>query len=935
MASIALFDKSRERTVERIDIIAEYIEDNGSIYDDNVLTAMYIYLTDMVTDNSSINNVEITDLYIFTEEERDMKAGTDIFIEPEVVGFDRENMTLSVVVGNEEMDYEAANASEGIFCWNTKTRAAGNYNVYGIVTDNQSGEVLAIKNKMIEVQESFDISDVKVNYTPKMYQINSEKKISISIETDIISNISKNVTADITVKDDNGNIVYHEDKTINGGQETSYLIFDGFGFVPQCDTTGTLYLQVEIMANGTPTKTINKNILVYSESDSRKINLDYTIDREYVLPEDDRVNVKFQMEGIGEEKVQRKPVDIFMCIDNSGSMSDEDLAQAKKSAEKIVEYMQPDDRCIIQYILSGITNCKLTSDKEVLINAIHTEPYNYLWGTWVHVSLNLAINKLSDTPPERQKIYLLLSDGEPSFLKQTIQIAQKAADNDIKIYTLGLRKTGEDFLKQISEIGSGRYVYCPTNEELVDFMIDIAGDIFSMAGRDVKLSMTLEKDVPYQNITIEPKPDTIQENEDGTTQLVWEKDYICPAETFDYDIGFKTSAENEGDVIKLVKDIELTYTDVSDEQVVVKLDPISVRTIKKYVSSTIVTDKDSYTNDEDVTINLDATKGEGNKTVTGKVQIVDENDELVSVVEKDIIIEDELHEIYTWNTKDIMPGNYKVVVNWERNGQEVNRQEYPFIIKEMNSETETETGTQATTEQEKFTKIKGKIEVSENEILAGEEATVNYTTQNLGDKIIDSADIIVNLVSVQSEKSEIIDHDNYSINVSESIHGNAQINGDNLEDGEYLVMLIAKCAEEEIVLDVTGFQVKQQEVVTDVETTSGNEESEKDSMAEPITEDISMNTVEEPISQKTIEEETTEISTEKAIENETDSLEKKVNKKISDSNKNAQGKTGMAETVKTGDFGERIAIARNITLVLLVVFILIILAGEKKRGKDD
>ena len=62
-------------------------------------------------------------------------------------------------------------------------------------------------------------------------------------------------------------------------------------------------------------------------------------------------------------------------------------------------------------------------------------------------------------------------------------------------------------MEYITEVGGGRWVNSKDNGEIISSVRELLGDIFKMAGRNVKLSMTLENDIPFSKISFDNKHD--------------------------------------------------------------------------------------------------------------------------------------------------------------------------------------------------------------------------------------------------------------------------------------------------------------------------------------------------------------------------------------------------------------------------------------------
>ena len=116
----------------------------------------------------------------------------------------------------------------------------------------------------------------------------------------------------------------------------------------------------------------------------------------------------------------------------------------------------------------------------------------------------------------RQKVILLLSDGGDNrwSSSEILQQAKKAKEQGIRIYCVGLGRSGPDLLKNISNITQAGYSFSPTMEELEEMMFEAGKQIFDTAGRNLVLETTIEDYVAADGIS--PAPSKVIDNSDGS-----------------------------------------------------------------------------------------------------------------------------------------------------------------------------------------------------------------------------------------------------------------------------------------------------------------------------------------------------------------------------------------------------------------------------------
>ncbi len=209
--------------------------------------------------------------------------------------------------------------------------------------------------------------------------------------------------------------------------------------------------------------------------------------------------------GVKLNKNRANVIDIMLCLDISGSMSQQDymlggiprdrLYVAKKSAIHFVEHRKENktdrfglDRIgLILYAGVAWTRCPLTLDYEVLLQALNKVEFapQEKDGTAIGSALGLAIRRLSQSEA-KSKVIILLTDGINNRGEITPKEAKELAkEMGIKVYTIGagtaetgysITTTGqmirnqpidEDLLREIAEETGGKYFRATDTEGLM------------------------------------------------------------------------------------------------------------------------------------------------------------------------------------------------------------------------------------------------------------------------------------------------------------------------------------------------------------------------------------------------------------------------------------------------------------------------------------
>jgi hypothetical protein len=203
-----------------------------------------------------------------------------------------------------------------------------------------------------------------------------------------------------------------------------------------------------------------------------------------------------------------------------------------------------------------------------------------LWsGTPVYKSLNLSVKDFTEEDRDRA-VYIFtdgVRDGDVSTLNE-----QDLIDNEIKVYSVFMECNASasavakatEIMNHIADFTGGMALNVPTNDKIASCVTDLLGDLFKMAGKDVRLSMTVDKDMSLDNISFETQPDETVENEDGTTTISFDRNYISVGEDLEINIKYMLLNLTLEEQLKMLEGIVFSYKDENDENVEVNLGDI-------------------------------------------------------------------------------------------------------------------------------------------------------------------------------------------------------------------------------------------------------------------------------------------------------------------------------------------------------------------------
>ncbi|MFW5793432.1 MAG: vWA domain-containing protein [Bacteroidota bacterium] len=143
------------------------------------------------------------------------------------------------------------------------------------------------------------------------------------------------------------------------------------------------------------------------------------------------------------EEIKREGVDIVVAIDVSRSMMAEDikpnrLVRAKAAVSRLIDRLDHDRVGIVVFAGEAVTQVALTGDHSVAKMLLKTIGVHSVTkqGTAIGSAINRAMASFQ-TEDLKNKTIILISDGE-NHLDDPIEVAKKAAEQDIIIHTIGI-----------------------------------------------------------------------------------------------------------------------------------------------------------------------------------------------------------------------------------------------------------------------------------------------------------------------------------------------------------------------------------------------------------------------------------------------------------------------------------------------------------------
>lgn len=173
------------------------------------------------------------------------------------------------------------------------------------------------------------------------------------------------------------------------------------------------------------------------------------------------------------------PVDIALCLDTSGSISDTELTQINSSAGKFIDCFSSSDRGAIYKFSSNVKLIQgFSSDKDSLKNAINASPPER-----AVTSLNDAVYDAMALCRQSQnrKAVVAITDGYDNDSSHSLQgIIDYSSENQVPVFTLGLGSPlNVSLLQSMAAQCRGIYFNAITVNKLEEVFNKVAEDVRS------------------------------------------------------------------------------------------------------------------------------------------------------------------------------------------------------------------------------------------------------------------------------------------------------------------------------------------------------------------------------------------------------------------------------------------------------------------------
>lgn len=205
--------------------------------------------------------------------------------------------------------------------------------------------------------------------------------------------------------------------------------------------------------------------------------------------------------GTVERDVVREGVDLFYCLDVSGSMRAEDLTpnrleRAKVLTGEMIARRAEDRQGLVIFAGEAFVLCPMTFDggamqtflKQVAFDSVPVD------GTVIGKGLARALKKLQASHAKSRVVILLTDGGENAPPESSVRITPEQATElakklGVRVYTIGIGGRGPAWATMPTQIGPQRVqIQADLNEDLLKKIASETGGVYRRATSDEKLA---------------------------------------------------------------------------------------------------------------------------------------------------------------------------------------------------------------------------------------------------------------------------------------------------------------------------------------------------------------------------------------------------------------------------------------------------------------
>jgi hypothetical protein len=249
----------------------------------------------------------------------------------------------------------------------------------------------------------------------------------------------------------------------------------------------------------------------------------------------DSAAIKILLRGL---PAPERPIDVVFLLDRSASVN---LSTVKKIGKEFVQHLHENDRiAVVGFAETAEMLLPLSPDRAQVYQIIDgAQPGKK---TALGEALALAIDELvNNGRPEAFRAIILPSDGNSLVGRLPLPEAQRAGENNIPIYALGLSGAANRVaLSQIAQKSGGAF-FGNYNTQVYESILKKLGR--QAVARFVRLTVTLPEQIIFESAF---EPAQVRRGAKGATVLEWNLPVVVAGET--RTVSFQIGARQSGSI---------------------------------------------------------------------------------------------------------------------------------------------------------------------------------------------------------------------------------------------------------------------------------------------------------------------------------------------------------------------------------------------------
>ncbi|KAH9128630.1 hypothetical protein AeMF1_001248 [Aphanomyces euteiches] len=211
---------------------------------------------------------------------------------------------------------------------------------------------------------------------------------------------------------------------------------------------------------------------------------------------------------------ERKPIDLVVVLDRSGSMAGPKLALCKKTMDFLAQQLTPNDRVgLVSYDTHVRTDLSLTNmtddGKQQLSQSVKAisagSMTNLSGGLLAGLDAVQQPQRMDNGEPNPVKSVLLLTDGQANEgvtkAHDLVHLVKCMLDSQVSIHTFGYGSDHDAaLLGQIADIGRGSYYFVQNVDGIALAFANCLGGLLSVVAQNIKLECIASPGVLIQSV---------------------------------------------------------------------------------------------------------------------------------------------------------------------------------------------------------------------------------------------------------------------------------------------------------------------------------------------------------------------------------------------------------------------------------------------------